>query len=347
MKIVYSPKHVRHHGRGELNDGEIQPCNERPERALTVKAALEAAGFADWTEPPVHSLAALERVHSPDFLAFLERCWTDWLAEHGDADGNAPDALPLIWPVRSLRAVRPEHIDGIISYYAMDAGTPIGPGTWEAVTHAAFCALTAVDLVSKGARAVFSLARPPGHHAAGDVYGGYCFLNNAAIAAQAFRDAGASRVAVLDVDYHHGNGTQAIFYGRGDVLVVNVHADPRWEFPYFLGHADETGAGAGEGATVNLPLPFGTDWAGYAPALDAACDTVSAFAPDALVVSFGFDTYEGDPISRFRLKTEDFAPLGARLAGLRLPTAIIMEGGYAVDALGTNVVRALTGFNNG
>ncbi len=347
MKIVYSPAHTRHHGRGELNDGEIQPCNERPERALTVKAALEGAGFADWIGPRPADQATLERVHSADFLAFMERCWADWLTEHGDGRGNAPDALPLIWPVRSLRAVRPEHIDGIISFYAMDAGTPIGPGTWDAVIEAAACAQTAAALVCGGERAVFSLSRPPGHHASRDVYGGYCYLNHAAIAAQAFRDAGAARVAVLDVDYHHGNGTQAIFYDRADVLVVNVHADPRWEFPYFLGHADEIGVGAGEGFTANFPLPFGTDWSSYAPALEAACERVTAFSPDVLVVSFGFDTFEGDPISRFRLKTEDFAPLGARLARLGLPTAIIMEGGYAVEALGANVVNALKGFVEG
>ncbi len=340
MKIVYSPRHVLHHGRGELNDGEIQPCFEKPERVETVKAALEKAGFKDWVAPGRVDESAFARVHAPDYVAFLKDCWPAWVAEHGEDT----DALPLIWPVRSLRAVRPDHIDGIISYYAMDAGTPIGSGTWEGVREGAFCALTALDLVSGGERAAFSLARPPGHHASRDVYGGYCYFNHAAITAQAALDGGAGRVAVLDVDYHHGNGTQAIFYDRADVLVVNIHADPRQEFPYFLGYADERGEGAGEGFTTNLPLPFGTGWETYAEALETACARVADYAPDCLVLSFGFDTYDGDPISKFRLQTEDFARLGARVARLNLPTVIILEGGYAVGALGDNVVSALKGF---
>ncbi len=347
MKIVYSPLHTRHHGRGELNDGEIQPCFEKPDRAFAVKAALEAAGFEDWVTPHASDPGAAGRVHDADYLTFLERCWSRWLAEHGDGQGNAPDALPLIWPVRTLRSRRPEHIDGVLSYYAMDAGTPIGPGTWEAATAGAAAAVTAADLVATGADAAFCLTRPPGHHAARDTFGGYCYLNNAAIAVQRLRDTGASRVGVLDVDYHHGNGTQSIFYRRSDVLVVNVHADPRWEFPYFLGHADETGEGQGEGLTANFPLPFGTDWAGYRPTLEAACERMERFGPDVIVVSFGFDTFDGDPISRFKLQTEDFARIGARIAKLDRPTVVIMEGGYNVEALGANVVSGLTGLLEG
>ncbi len=344
MKIVYSPRHALHHGKGELNDGVIMPCHERPERVETIAHALRQAGFADWVTPGPVDRAALVRVHSPDYLDFLEGVWDAWVAERGVAEDDAPDALPLVWPVRSLRTVRPLHIDGQLSYFSMDAGTPVMKGTWEAVCSTASCALTAVSLVAGGERFAFSLGRPPGHHAAKDVLGGYCYLNHAAIAAQTARDAGAARVAILDVDYHHGNGTQAIFYDRDDVLVVNIHADPAHEFPYFLGYADETGEGPGEGFTANLPLPFGTDWAVYAQALEAACARVAEYAPDLLVVSFGFDTYDGDPISQFKLTTEDFTKIGARIARLGLPTAIILEGGYAVEALGTNVVSALEGF---
>ena len=195
-----------------------------------------------------------------------------------------------------------------------------------------------------GAPAVFSLCRPPGHHAATAAMGGYCYLNNAAIAVQYLVDQGRARVAILDVDYHHGNGTQEIFYSRGDVLFLSLHADPRVEYPYFLGYADERGAGAGLGFTHNYPLPHGTTWEAYGPALDDACAKVEAFRPDALVVSLGVDTYEHDPISQFRLRTEDFPKIGARIAAARAPTLFVMEGGYAVEDIGVNAVNVLTGF---
>lgn len=191
---------------------------------------------------------------------------------------------------------------------------------------------------------MFSLCRPPGHHAGADFYGGYCFVNNAAIAAQYLRDNGAARVAVLDVDYHHGNGTQAIFYDRADVGYVSIHADPSSDFPYFLGYADETGTGAGEGRNRNLPLPRGSGWDRYAEALEAALGTVATLRPDALVVSVGVDTFEGDPLSGFRLVTPDFARLGRRIAAAGLPAVLVFEGGYALDALGTNIVSFLAGY---
>ncbi len=347
MKIVFSPDHQLHHGRGELTDGRIMPCHERPARVDIVAAAVSAAGFPGVSPPHLDGRGAMARTHDADYLAFLEAAWATWEAEHAEPGRDTPDALPLIWPVRNLRAVRPRHIDGLISYHALDAGTPVTAGTWRAVTAAAACAASAADLVCGGQGPALSMARPPGHHATKDQLGGYCYLNNAAIAVHQAQARGADRVAVLDVDYHHGNGTQAIFEDRSDVLVVNLHADPRDEFPYFLGHADETGIGAGEGATVNMPMPFGTAWDTYGPALDAACAHVAAFAPDLLVLSWGFDTFEGDPISHFKLTTEDFARIGARVAKLGLPTAIILEGGYAVDDLGRNVVSGLTGFLDG
>jgi acetoin utilization deacetylase AcuC-like enzyme len=176
--------------------------------------------------------------------------------------------------------------------------------------------------------------------------GGYCYLNFAAVAAQAFIADGAGRVAVLDVDYHHGNGTQSLFYRRGDVLVVNVHADPAHEFPYFLGYADERGEGPGEDANLNLPLKQGADWPDYAEALGAAARRIADFAPDALVLSLGFDTFSGDPLGKFCLETEDYARLGARVAALSRPTVIILEGGYNVEALGGNLAAFLTGFQD-
>jgi len=198
--------------------------------------------------------------------------------------------------------------------------------------------------VLAGERAAFALCRPPGHHAGRDYLGGYCYLNNAAIAAEAATAAGR-RVAILDIDYHHGNGTQDIFYVRGDLLFVSIHADPRTDYPYYWGHADETGDGDGEGATLNLPLPRGADLAAYLPALGTALARIAAFAPDLLVVSYGADTFTGDPISHFRLETRDYADLGRRIAGLGLPVLTVMEGGYAVDALGANVASFLEGLD--
>lgn len=195
--------------------------------------------------------------------------------------------------------------------------------------------------------AAFGLCRPPGHHAGADFFGGYCFLNNAAIAAEWLRDNGAGRVAILDVDYHHGNGTQSIFYDRSDVMFLSIHADPMDEYPYFLGHADETGARAGTGFNQNWPLPLGTGWQEYAPALDDACRWITVFKPDVVVVSLGLDCFEEDPISGFKFTSEDFLRLGQTLSRTGLPALFLMEGGYAVGALGTNCVNVLEGFEAG
>jgi acetoin utilization deacetylase AcuC-like enzyme len=242
---------------------------------------------------------------------------------------------------------RPDSISGQLGYYAMAGETSIGPGTWEAVQAAADVALSGAKRLAAGERGVFSLCRPPGHHAAHDLYGGYCFLNNAAIAAQSLRDGGAARVAILDVDFHHGNGTQDIFYDRDDVLFVSLHGDPLQCFPYFSGHADETGAGAGLGFNLNLPLPRGTAYDRWSAALARGLDAIRTFRADALVVSLGVDTYEGDPISSFKLSSDDFRRYGRAIGTLGLPTLFVMEGGYAVADIGINVVNVLTGYEGG
>jgi acetoin utilization deacetylase AcuC-like enzyme len=340
VRTIYTDRHRLQDGRAELIDGQLQPCFEKPRRAEIVLDRVRTAGLGEVVEPTPHGRTPIERVHTAAYVAFLESAWDEWVAEHGEYD-----ALPLGWPTRTFRHDRvPSAIDGKLSYYSMDAGTPITAGTWAAATAAADVALTAADAVLAGDRAAFALCRPPGHHASADVYGGYCFLNNAAIAAQWLRDQGAARVAVLDVDYHHGNGTQAIFYERADVYVTSLHGDPVQEYPYFLGFADETGAGAGTGCNRNYPLPWGTGWESYSAALDDALGHLGRFGPDAVVVSLGCDTFEGDPISRFRLRHEHFVELGARIAGAGRPTVFVFEGGYAVDDLGVNVVNVLAGF---
>jgi len=240
----------------------------------------------------------------------------------------------------------PRDIDGRIGYYAMAAETSISAGTWEAASASANVALTAQNAIADGADSAFALCRPPGHHAASDLFGGYCFLNNAAIATQAFIDNGAGRVAILDIDFHHGNGTQDIFYQRGDVLFVSLHGEPENAFPYFLGYADETGAGEGEGANLNMPMAPGTGFEAWGACLDQACRRVESFGPDAVVVSLGADTFKDDPISFFKLESDDFKRIGARIAALGRPTLFVMEGGYAVSALGVNTVNVLAAFED-
>jgi acetoin utilization deacetylase AcuC-like enzyme len=339
VKTVYSDLHRLQDGQSELIDGKLQPCHERPERADIVLARVREVALGAVIEPEAFGAGPIRAIHDAAYLRFLETAWDAWVAEHG-----AYDALPLSWPTRGMRHKEPESIDGKLSYFSFDAGTPITAGTWRAASAAANVALTGAKLVADGEAAAFALCRPPGHHAASDFYGGYCFLNNAAIAAQAWRDGGAKRVAILDVDYHHGNGTQAIFYDRADVFFASLHGDPRQEYPYFLGYADETGAGKGEGYNLNLPMRWGTGFAEWSAALETACGRIQACKPEALVVSLGVDTFEADPISKFRLKSEDYVRIGARIATLRLPTLFVMEGGYAVAAIGVNAVNVLTGF---
>ena len=339
MITVYSDDHRLQDGKSELIDGKLMPCFEMPRRADLVLARVKAVGLGAVLPPQQFGLDPVRRVHAPDFVEFLSTAWDEWTAEHGDYD-----ALPLNWLAPGMRRKLPERIDGRLGYYSFDAGTPITAGTWRAITAAANVALTGARLVAEDEHGVFALCRPPGHHAGRAYYGGYCFLTNAAIAAQARRDGGAARVAVLDVDYHHGNGTQEIFYERGDVFFASLHGHPAQEYPYFLGYEDETGAGAGEGCTANYPLRWGTGWERYAEALDQAIGRIAAFGTDALVVSLGVDTYKDDPISKFRLDSPDYVEIGRRIARLGLPTLFVMEGGYAVEAIGVNAVNMLQGF---
>ncbi len=343
MQSVYSPLHLGHSGNVELNSGEIVPAFELPRRAEIIRARIEEVGLGPILAPDAHPLDAARRVHRRDYLDFLTRAWDLWRAE-----GRSGSAMPFVFPGPGLREdVAPDHVDGLLGYYAIDGGATFVEGTWAAIKASHDVALSAAALVEAGARVAFALCRPPGHHAGTRAAGGYCYVNNAAVAAEWLIGRGAGRIAILDVDYHHGNGTQDIFYERADVLVANVHADPRAEYPYFLGHADERGAGVGEGFNLNLPLALGADWATWSAALETACAAVADYAPDTLIVSLGVDTYHGDPISQFRLDTPDYPRIGARLRKLGLPTVFVMEGGYAVEAIGENAVGVLTGFEDG
>lgn len=339
MRVVHSPLHARHHGGMELHRGELVPTFETPERVQAILGALTRAGF-ELVTPRAIPEARLERVHDAGFVEFLRGAYARWRAE-----GRDGCMLPSGFPARGLRRDRrPSGISGAMGYYAFDASTPIVTGTWDAALAAARSAMTAAAIVSEGETAAYALCRPPGHHAGRSLYGGYCFLNNAALAAQYLLDHGCRRIAVLDVDYHHGNGTQEIFWERDDVLFVSLHGTPDTEYPYFLGYADERGAGRGEGCTLNLPLSRGTGWDEYSVALAAALDAIRRYAPDALVVSLGVDTFVDDPISSFRLGGQHYPLLGAFMAGLGLPTVLVQEGGYAVAEIGDNVAGVLRAF---
>jgi acetoin utilization deacetylase AcuC-like enzyme len=322
-----------------LYGGELVAPHECAERAEFVLERVRASGLGDVIAPQPCGLEPVLRVHDARFVEFLSSAWDEWVAA-----GNRGEAIPDCWPARRMTQRRPDSIVGKLGYYAMAAETSISAGTWEAARASADVALTAAARLAAGEQGAFALCRPPGHHAARDLYGGYCFLNNAAIAAQYLRDHGSDRVAILDVDFHHGNGTQDIFYERSDVFYSSIHGDPREAFPYFSGFADETGAGEGAGYNLNLPLPRGTDFAAWRAALDMALKRVADFAPRALVVSLGVDTFENDPISFFKLRTDDFTRSGRLLGSLRVPTLFVLEGGYAVSEIGVNVVNVLQGF---
>jgi acetoin utilization deacetylase AcuC-like enzyme len=341
MNVVYSPVHARHDGGVELYRGRLVPTFETPERAAMILAALAAAGHAI-VGPRELPESRLLRVHDAGFVEFLRGAHARWVAE-----GREGHVLPSGFPARGLRQDRrPAGISGQLGWYAFDASTPIVAGTWDAALAAARCAMTAAALVAGGERAAYALCRPPGHHAGRATYGGYCYLNNAALAAQYLRDEGCGRVTVLDVDYHHGNGTQEIFWERADVQFVSLHGSPDTEYPWFLGYSDERGAGAGEGFTFNLPLPAGTGWDGYQAALAEALEAIRRFAPDALVVSLGVDTFAADPISAFALEGRHYPLMGELLAGLGLPTVLVQEGGYAVAEIGMNVAGVLGAFES-
>jgi len=341
VKIIYSQDHVGHAGIKELRGQDWVGMAENPERMQIILAALAGRDLTDVHPPAPHDTGAILRVHDAGFVRFLEHGYPMWAARHG-ADGAA---FARTFGMRGMAQTPDEtSIDALLAAYTFDIFSPLVAGSWKAIRSAADVALSGAVAMQEGATSVLSLCRPPGHHASQDLAGGYCYLNNAAIAAQFYRDHGVGRVAILDVDYHHGNGTQRIFYDRGDVLFVSLHGRPEEEYPFLLGFAHETGAGAGEGCNVNLPMPQGTNMAGYGVALDTAVQRIRAYAPDMLVVSLGVDTFEGDPVGGFVLQTDDFLKVGQAIGRIGLPTHFVMEGGYALDALGVNVANILAGY---
>ena len=334
MKSFFDPRQFAHAPLRELHNGGFVDFAEKPVRAETIRAAI-----GEISAPTDHGEAAIRAVHDAGYLDFLKTGPARWAAA-----GREGDVIGYIWPIVGRRPLKLDRIDALAGQYSLDASTPLTADTWDAAYWSAQAVLSALDAVLAGDRAAFALCRPPGHHAGADYLGGYCYLNTAAIAAQAARDAGAKHVAILDIDYHHGNGTQDIFWTRGDVFYASIHADPATDYPFYWGHADETGEGEGAGTTLNLPLARSAAIDQFRAAQRNALEGIARFGPDLLVVSFGADTWEGDPLSQFKLTTGDYETLARDIAARGWPTVIAMEGGYAVGALGTNVASLLSGF---
>ncbi|MBI5935402.1 MAG: histone deacetylase family protein [Chloroflexi bacterium] len=360
MKIFYSETHRQHDPAFEVFDGgQRVPYLESPERMDRILNALRKTDWADFEEPRDFGLDPIRAVHSDAYLTFLASAWTEWLGASPETSAASDKTALLPATFAAKRDQMPESILGKAGFFLLDLSVPVVEGTYAAALASANCALSAAQAIAPIAQSpnshplspipnlrlppsAFALCRPPGHHAGREIAGGYCFLNNAAIAAQWLTQFG--KIALLDVDYHAGNGTQDIFYSRSDVLTISIHADPSFEYPYYAGYATETGEGAGLGFHHNYPLPTGIDDAAYLQTLAHALGVIADYRPSSLVISLGVDAYEHDPLGTFKITRNGFTGIGQRIAALGLPTAIIMEGGYNTDALGENVAAFLQNF---
>ena len=338
MLVLHSPLQAKHHSRQFLRHGRFAATRDVPARADRILAALSADGH-EIREAPAHGIAPVAAIHTPEYLDFLATAWTEWQR----IEGAAEEVTPYVFPVRGMDHAYPASVAGRAGWHAQDLWAPIGEFTWAAALASANLAVEAAARVLAGAPMAYALCRPSGHHAFADMAGGNCFLNNAAIAAQHLRR-GHDRVALVDVDVHHGNGTQGIFYARDDVLTVSIHRDPIDYHPYFCGHAQERGEGAGMGSNLNLPLPASAPDAAVLAALEAACARIAAHGATALVVSLGVDGHEDDPTRGLAITFDGFRRIGARLAALGLPTVIVQEGGYNIDTIARSVSASLAGY---
>ncbi len=345
MQVVYSPAHRAHAPSTEVDQGQVLAHYEVPARAEEIRRALadDPSSFT-LVAPTEHGDGPITAVHDPGLVAFLAEAWSAVQRE-----GDHPEAMPDTFVHPAIRAgmgpaPRPAGALARMGYWCFETMTPVVEGTYAAARAAVDVALTAADMVLAGERAAYGLCRPPGHHAPTAAYGGYCYFNNAAIAAHRIGAGTGTKATVLDVDYHHGNGTQQVFYERDDVQYVSLHGDPNRAYPYFAGYDDETGRGRGAGSTLNVPLPPGTDDEAYLAALAHALEAVDRFGPSTLVVSLGVDTFGLDPIADFALTTDAFHRCGTMVADLGRPTVILQEGGYHLAAIGENVRAWLLGF---
>ena len=337
MKCFYAPETDLHDPVFRLTHGKILRNAEQAERAKLLKAGLDQLGLHA-IEPAEASRDALSAVHTEDFLTFLETAWEAWQA----LPNAGPEVVPNVFPQRSF-ATYPASIVGRAGWHMGDTSAPIGEHTWTASRRAADCAVAAADAVLAGDRAAYALCRPAGHHSSADMAAGHCMMNNSAVAAARLRSQ-HDKVATLDIDVHHGNGTQAIFYERDDVMTISIHADPETYYPFFVGYAHETGRGAGEGYNLNIPLPQSTGDDGWCKAVASGLDRVQEFKPDALVVSLGLDAHENDPLKGLQVTFDGFRRAGEMIAAAGLPTVLVQEGGYLSPDLTTSLVAYLAGY---
>ena len=350
MHIVYTDRHKLHATDHIRRGDSLFVTEEVPARAETILHAVQAEQLGPVVAPTDHGLAPILAVHDVSFVEFLSRVYAE-CAEHY---GKPAPVFAESFATRHIRR-KPDGFLGLLGYYAFGDDTPILEGTWNAAYWSAQCAATAADLVQSAGGYAYALCRPPGHHAAADLYGGVCYLNNAAIATRYLQQLAqpptlssttqeAANIAILDIDYHHGNGTQEIFYTDPSVLYCSLHTHPDTDYPFYWGDSDERGEGPGQGLNCNWPLPPGTDDVTYLAALEEALAVIREFEPRYLVVSAGFDITAGDPWGGFRVTPDGLREIGARIAALGLPGVIVQEGGYRLDTLGQNAAAFLRMF---
>ncbi|MBT56827.1 MAG: acetylpolyamine amidohydrolase [Mameliella sp.] len=336
MKAIFDDRQWKHQPRHFMANGAILPNPEQAERIDRLLSGAQAAGCT--VEAPNDAgLAPIAALHSPEYLTFLENIHPRWRR----IEGAGEEVIPNIHPANRTDSY-PKSAVGQAGYHQADTACPIAAGTWEAAYWSAQSAITGADLILGGETSAYVLSRPPGHHAFGDLAGGFCFLNNSGIAAERLRAQGL-RPAILDVDVHHGNGTQGIFYDRDDVLTVSIHADPERFYPFFWGQAHERGTGPGLGYNLNLPLARGTADDAYLATLDVALRRIRSFGADVVVVALGLDAFVDDPFKGLAVTTTGFSRIGAAIAGLNLPCLLVQEGGYLCDELADNLTAVLTG----
>jgi acetoin utilization deacetylase AcuC-like enzyme len=332
MKVYYHPGEQGYWPRHSFFNGTHVPYPDVPGRTRGIVAALSGQPRFEILAPPAVGEEALREVHGGGFVETMKAvCGRLGEEEEFFPFLARPNPLLLESPYPRIR----------MGYYSVDGSTPLLSGSFAAALAAAASALAGAEALVGGEPIAYGIPRPPGHHAGRDFFAGYCLFNHAALAAARLLERG--KVAILDVDFHHGNGTQDIFYERDDVLYVSIHCDPREAYPYIAGGRDETGSGKGAGLNVNLPLPGGTDWAAYEPALESALEQVARFAPETVVLSAGFDTLADDPIGAFELEIEQMESIGAMVKGIGKPLLVLQEGGYHVPSLGPCALKLFTG----
>lgn len=348
MKAFFSEEQLLHTPQQFMRLGRLSAPTDLPSRAESLQGALAARGIAV-EAPSDYGRKPLESIHSADYLNYLETAYARWQSLKAPGVDPGPEVLPNLSPYYSGRIEQagrgPCPSPSIVAqtgYYLSDLSCPIGPHTWRSALRSTHSAVAAADHVASTAGMAYALCRPSGHHAHRDRAGGFCYLNSSAAAASRLLQTW-SKVAVLDVDAHHGDGTQNIFYQRADVMTVSLHADPSAYYPFYTGYADERGHGAGEGYNLNLPLAHGSGNDPFLAALDTALTALAGYGPQALVLALGFDTYKDDPISVLKLDIDAYRDIGARVASLHVPTVVVQEGGYMVQAIGPALDAFLQG----